>query len=126
MLRVWILEYDGALSAPHLCRGNLDAVLRQPIAPVVVTSRWDGEIDLHAKTDAQTSVRRMTEREERQIGAGMSVRVGVKQVIGPRIVLVDAPLHEPHAEHLRVELQVLLRVAGYGGDVMDACDFGHV
>src|SRR6185312_1358810 len=42
-----------------------------------------------------------------------------------RHVLVDCLLHEPHAEYVRVEVQVRLRVAGNGRDVMDSADLAH-
>ena len=52
----------------------------------------------------------------------MAFRVGVEEVVGARIVLVDAPLDEPHAEHAGVEVEVLLRRSGDRGDVMQPVD----
>ena len=56
---------------------------------------------------------------------GLSFRVGIEQVIGAGIVLVDALLDEPHAEHAGVEVEVLLRRSGDGRDVMQAVDALH-
>src|SRR5512146_1550428 len=67
----------------------------------------------------------MLEREERQVGARMPVGIGIEQVVRPRIVLIHALLHQPHAKHVGVELEVLARVARDRGDVMDAGDVGH-
>ena len=55
----------------------------------------------------------------------MTVGVGVEKVISAGIVLVHAPLHEPHAENACVKIQVLLRRPGDGGDVMKPVDRVH-
>src|SRR3954470_10481386 len=47
-------------------------------------------------------------------------RIAVVQMVGLRIVEVHRALHEPESEHATVEVQVALRVARDGGDVMDA------
>ena len=46
--------------------------------------------------------------------------VGVEEVVGAHVVLVDAPLHQPHAQRLRVEAIVVADVGGDGGEVVDA------
>ena len=56
----------------------------------------------------------------------MALGVGVEEVIGARVVLVDALLHEAHAEHAGVEVEVLLRRAGDGGDVVKSVDGSHL
>jgi hypothetical protein len=43
-------------------------------------------------------------------------------VIGGDIVLVDGLLDQAQAKHVRVERQVLLRVRGDGGDVVQAAE----
>ena len=58
--------------------------------------------------------------EEREVGAGAALLVGVEQVVDGRVVLVDRLLHQPQAEHPRVEVEVLRGVAGDRGDVVDA------
>ena len=60
----------------------------------------------------------MRPRKERQVGAWPSFGVRVEQVIGAGIVLIDALLDEAHAEHARIEVEIFLRRARYGGDVM--------
>ena len=55
----------------------------------------------------------------------MPLRVGVEEVVGAGIVLVDAALHEPHAEHAGVEVEVLLRGSGDRGDVVEPVDALH-
>ena len=55
----------------------------------------------------------------------MAFGVGVEKVIGARIVLVDAPLHQPHAEHAGVEVEVLLRRSRDRGDVVQPVDARH-
>ena len=55
----------------------------------------------------------------------MSFGVGVEQMIRAGIVLVDALLDQPHAEHAGIEVEVLLRRPGDRRDVMktvDSCD----
>src|SRR4051812_25270523 len=63
--------------------------------------------------------------KEGQVGPGMSLRVGVEQMVGAWIVLVDALLDQPHAEHAGIEVQVFLCRAGNGGDVVKAVDALH-
>ena len=55
----------------------------------------------------------------------MSLGVGVEEVIGAGIVLVDAALDEAHAEDAGVEIEVFLRRAGDGGDVVKTVDGMH-
>ena len=55
----------------------------------------------------------------------MADRVGVEQVVRARIVLVDALLHQPHAEDAGIEVEVLLRWPCDGGDVMKPSDAFH-
>ena len=57
---------------------------------------------------------------------GMSFRVGIEEVVGARVVLVDALLDQAHAEHAAVEVEVLLRRPGDGGDVVQSVDGAHV
>src|SRR5690606_21641500 len=63
--------------------------------------------------------------EERQVRAGVSLGVRVEQVVRARVVLVDALLDEPDAEHAGIEVEVLLRGAGDGGDVMQTARAVH-
>ena len=63
--------------------------------------------------------------EERDVGAGRAVLVGVEEVVDAGVVLVDRLLDQPQAEHAGVEVDVAARVAGDQGDVVDAVDRIH-
>ena len=60
--------------------------------------------------------------EEGDVRAGRAGLVGVEEVVDGRVVLVDRLLHQPEAECARVELDVLRRVGGDAGDVVDALE----
>ncbi|CAN5201180.1 hypothetical protein BH20GEM2_BH20GEM2_09100 [soil metagenome] len=62
--------------------------------------------------------------EKGQIRAGRPGAVGVEEMIGVGGILVDRALHEAHSQHAGVEVEVLLRIAGDHGDVMDAVGSG--
>ena len=51
---------------------------------------------------------------------GERQRVGIEQVIGADVVLVDGLLHQPHAERAGVEAHVARRIGGDRGQMMDA------
>jgi hypothetical protein len=55
----------------------------------------------------------------------MAVGVRVEKVVGAGIVLVHASLNEPHPEHTGVEIDVLLRWARNGRDMMKSSDGLH-
>ena len=55
----------------------------------------------------------------------MTFGVGIKEMICARVVLIDAPFHEPHAEDTRVKIQILLRGSGDRCDVMKPADGVH-
>ena len=63
--------------------------------------------------------------KEGQVRTGMPYRIGVEEMIRARIVLVDGLLHQPHAENAGIEIDVLLCVAGDGGDVVDPVNSAH-
>src|SRR5258708_2970922 len=58
--------------------------------------------------------------EEGQIRAGLARLARIEQVVDVGIVLVDGLGDEPQPQHARVEVDVAGRVAGDGGDVVDA------
>ncbi len=58
--------------------------------------------------------------EEGEVRAGRGKAVGIEEVVGAGVVLVDGLLDEAQAERLRVEAQVLLRIGGDRRQVMDA------
>ena len=58
--------------------------------------------------------------EEGEIGAGPGQRIGIEQVIGAGVVLVDGLLDHPHAQRPGIEALVARRVGRDRGQVMDA------
>ena len=58
--------------------------------------------------------------EEGHVGAGRPHGVGVEEVVRADVVLIDAPLHEPHPEDARVEAVVVADRRRDGGEMMDA------
>ena len=64
--------------------------------------------------------RQMRPREKGQVRPGAPFRVRVEQVIGARIVLIHAALHQPHPEHAGVEIEILLGWPGNRGDVVES------
>jgi hypothetical protein len=52
------------------------------------------------------------------LGAGAAYLIAVEEVIGRDIILVDCFFDQPQAQHARVKIDILLGLAGYGGDVM--------
>ena len=60
------------------------------------------------------------EIEEGEIGAGIGFAVGVEQVIGGDVVLVDGLLHQPHAQQAGVEGQIVPRLRRDRGQMMNS------
>ncbi len=67
----------------------------------------------------------VVEREERQVGAGLALTVGVEEVIDVDGVLVHGLLDDAHAEQAGIEVDVRLGVTCHGADVMDAGEAGR-
>ena len=55
-----------------------------------------------------------------EVGAGRGEAIGIEQVIGGDVVLVDRLLDQPHAENAGVKGQIFLRMGGNRRQVMDA------
>ena len=125
MLAVRIVEQERAVAAPLVDARDLRAALRESRAPILERARGNRQRDLDAESDAEPARRRILKREEGEIGARMSRRVGIKEVIRVRRILIHTLLHQAHAEHAGVEVEILLRVAGDRRDVMNAVDVGH-
>ncbi len=73
-------------------------------------------------TDAVVTVvlaRRIGPIKKREVSAGRSDRVGVKQVVSSDVILIDGFLDQPHAQGLRVEAMVFACMGGHRRDVMD-------
>ena len=62
-------------------------------------------------------------RKEREDGAGVPNAIAVIEVVSCRIVEVDGELDEPESDEAGIEIDIGLRLAGDGGDVMDAKNF---
>ena len=56
----------------------------------------------------------------------MSLPISEVEVVGRRIVEVNGPFHQAQPQQTAVEIQVLLRVARKGGNVMDAQELLHL
>ena len=60
------------------------------------------------------------EIEEGEIGAGIGFAVGVEQVIGADVVLVDGLFHQPHAEQAGVKGHIVPRLRRDRGQMMNS------
>src|SRR5262249_46291888 len=123
---VWIDERQRPPGEPPFHVVHLDAVALQALAPEVEALRADLERDLYRKSMPHSWRSHLRPREERHIGAGVTLGVGIEEMIGARVVLIDTLLDEPHAEYTCVEVQVLLGRAGNRRNVMKAVDVPHV
>ena len=64
--------------------------------------------------------RRRRKIEKGDVAAGRGHAVGIEQVIGGNVVLVDGLLDQAQAEQLGVEFHIAGRVGGHGGEMVDA------
>ena len=60
--------------------------------------------------------------EKRQDCPRSAVAITIVKMVSARIVEVDRALDQPQPEQVGVEVQVTLRIAGDGGDVMESTD----
>jgi len=122
---VWIHQRQRAASKAHVNRFLPCAVSREPFAPELEAGGRNGQGDLDAEAVAHSRRRHVRPGKEGQVRPRVAFTVGVKQVIGARVVLVDALLDQTHAEDASIEIQVLLSGAGDGRDVVEATDRGN-
>src|SRR2546429_1711384 len=102
---------------------DLDAMRAQVLGPEVERcGRAQTPRDAVQHARARAAARGAGILEERQVGTGRPLLVAVEEVVDGRVVLVDALLYQPQAEHAGVELDVGRCVAGDGGDVVDALE----
>ncbi len=101
------------LHGPNVYTGRLQTVL-----PVREAAAVHGERDLRPLAGPVATGRHRGPGKEGEVRAGAPGRVGEIEVIGVRDVLVDRAFDHPHAQNAGVEVVVLLRVAGDGGDVV--------
>jgi hypothetical protein len=104
---------------------NREPAFFEPRAPERQAPSWNLEARFNGETVTDARRCRVSPGEERQVGAWMSLGVGVEQMIGPGIVLVHAALDQPHPEHARVEVEILLRGTGDRRDVVQTVNAGH-
>ena len=123
---VRIDERQRPLAKPGVESVHACAVLLQARAPELQAVLWHFEPDLDRKPMAETRRRQVRPGKEGEIRAGMSVSVRIEEVVCAGVVLIDALLDESHAEHAAVEVEVLLRRPGDGGDVVQSVDGSHL
>jgi hypothetical protein len=63
---------------------------------------------------------RRREIEEGEIGAGIGFAVGIEQMIGADVVLVDGLLDQPHAQQAGVKRQIVPRLRRDRGQMMNS------
>ena len=97
----------------------------QAIRPEVEAGDRHGERHFADRARAGAAGAHAPPGEEGELGARRAGAVGVEQVIGVGRVLIHRLLDEAHAEDADVEVDVLLRIAGVDGDVVQACDGSH-
>ena len=100
---------------------GLDAVGAEPLGPEVerLVGADPPDDAVHVSRPG-APVGHAGELEEGQIGAGAALLVGEEEVVDGRVVLVDRFLDQAQSQHPGVEVDVLLRVGGNRGDVVDA------
>jgi hypothetical protein len=102
---------------------RLDPVLAEPPLPEVVgvlgADPPDDPVDV---AGAGAPPRHARELEEGEVGPGAARLVRVEEVVDGGLVLVDGLLDQPQAEDPGVEVDVVLRVRGDRGDVVDALE----
>src|SRR6266576_1261314 len=69
---------------------------------------------------AAAPLRRGRKVEEGEVGAGIGAPVGIEQMVGAHIVLVDGLLDQPHAEQAGIKGQILARLGGNRGQMVNA------
>ncbi len=116
---VWVVERQHRLAEPRLLLRPRGPVRAQALPPPREAPGRNRERDLAHHPRAAPRRRQAGPRKEGDVGPRRAGGVRVEQVVRAGVVLVDAPLDEPHPEDARVEGQVLLRIPRDRGDVMD-------
>src|SRR6185295_5029825 len=122
---VRVAKAQGVLAEAALRRFGGHAHRCQPVAPEAEAPRGDRKPDLDRQADPLAPVGHLRPGKEGQIGAGVTLGIGVEEVIRVGHVLVDGALDQAKAERPGVEVQVLLGIPADGRDVMDAVDGAH-
>ena len=89
-----------------------------------VESRAVGNAQTDSSNGARSGTvgRRGWPVEEGHFGTGVALAIGVKEMIGRNIVLIDGLFDQPHAEYLRIEGDVAGCVCGDSGDVVQSTE----
>src|SRR4029453_16620405 len=87
---------------------DLRAVLLQSRAPPGEASARYLQADLHREPVTHARRGHVRPWKKREIGSRMPFGIRVEEMVGARVVLVDAPLDEAHAKDARVEAGILL------------------
>ena len=95
-----------------------DVLLLKPFDPKIKRVGWDGESRFGGLTTAAASGGDPFPRKERQDGARVTGFVSKVKVIGTRVVEVDGFLDQSQSQRLRVKMQIALRIASDGGNVV--------
>ncbi len=103
--------------APYCCEAS---------SPILEAVPRHLQPDLDREPVAEARRSHLRPGEEGQIRPGMSFRVRIKEVVGPGVVLIDTLLDQTHPEDAAVEVEVLLRGPGDGGDVVQSVHAVHV
>ena len=113
---------NGSVSRPSTSTTSpVDAAgLLQAIAPVA-KAVFAGDAQAGARNRVGAApLGRGRKIEEGEVGAGVGLAVGVEQMVGADVVLVDGLLDQPHAEQAGVEGQILARLRGDRGQVVNS------
>jgi hypothetical protein len=115
-----ILEMDRQPAVAYLGTGMADAMLAEPLRPIVESARArDAERRTGDRIGA-APLRRRRPVEEGEVGSRRGEAVGIEEVIGGDVVLVDGLLDQPEAEDIGVEIDIALGIGRNRGEVVDS------
>ena len=101
-------EWQNLLPEAHFGCPCRHARGRQPVGPIGQAAAGNGERHFRRHAHALAPRRHLRPGEESQVGAGVALGVGIEEVVGAGIVLVDTFLHQAQAQARRVKVEVLL------------------
>ena len=109
----------------HLIAKSIGCLLKcyvpalSPLAPVVRCDARNSETASYHLAGAARAASRSWPREKGQNRPRRPDSVAEVKMVSTRIIEIHRPFHQPQAEELGVEIQISLRITGYGGNVMD-------
>ena len=119
--RILEIERQPAVALDDLA--DLHARLGQALAPILEAAAA-GDAQAGARNRVVAGLARHgAEIEEGEIAAGRGFPVGIEEVIGADIVLVDGLLDQAHAERLGIESDIARRIGGHSRQMMDTGQF---